>query len=131
MANEKDFDDEIDLAELFHVLWARKVFIAAFAIGFAILGFLYAKAQTPIFQSTALVQLEERSNGADLPAELQALMGSGSGGRAATEIEILKSRSVASDAVNALGLHIDAAPRELPYIGNIFRHLGVPHFGTT
>ena len=131
MANENDFDNEIDLANLLHVLWARKFFIAAFAIGFAILGFLYAKAQTPIFQATALVQLEERSNGTDLPTELQALIGSGAGGRAVTEIEILKSRSVASDAVDDLGLYIEAAPRELPYIGNIFRHLGVPHFGTT
>ncbi|NRP31967.1 MULTISPECIES: polysaccharide biosynthesis tyrosine autokinase [unclassified Aliiroseovarius] len=131
MSNKKDYDDEIDLAEIFHVLWARKLFIAAFMVGFVIIGFLYAKSQTPIFQSTALVQLEERSSGGDLPAELQSLMGSGSGGRAATEIEILKSRSVASDAVNALGLHIDAAPRALPFLGNIFRHLGVPHFGTS
>ena len=131
MANDKEFDDEIDLAELFHVLWARNLYIAAFTIGFAIIGFLYAKSQTPIFQSTALVQLEKRSSGADLPTELQALMGSGSGGRAATEVEILKSRSVATDAVNTLGLHIDAAPRELPYLGNIFRHLGIPHFGTS
>lgn len=131
MSNKKDYDDEIDLAELFHVLWARKVVIAAFVVGFVIIGFLYAKSQTPIFQSTALVQLEERSSGGDLPAELQSLMGSGSGGRAATEIEILKSRSVASDAVHALGLHIDAAPRALPFLGNIFRHLGVPHFGTS
>ncbi|NRQ10028.1 polysaccharide biosynthesis tyrosine autokinase [Aliiroseovarius sp. xm-v-208] len=131
MSNKNDYDDEIDLAEIFHVLWARKLFIAAFVVGFVIIGFLYAKSQTPIFQSTALVQLEERSSGGDLPAELQALMGSGSGGRAATEIEILKSRSVASDAVHALGLHIDAAPRALPFLGNIFRHLGVPHFGTS
>jgi tyrosine-protein kinase Etk/Wzc len=131
VSNKKDYDDEIDLAELFHVLWARKVVIAAFVVGFVIIGFLYAKSQTPIFQSTALVQLEERSSGGDLPAELQSLMGSGSGGRAATEIEILKSRSVASDAVHALGLHIDAAPRALPFLGNIFRHLGVPHFGTS
>lgn len=131
MSNKKDYDDEIDLAELFQVLWARKLFIAAFVVGFVIIGFLYAKSQTQIFQSTALVQLEERSSGADLPAELQVLMGSGSGGRAATEIEILKSRSVASDAVHALGLHIDAAPRALPFLGNLFRHLGVPHFGTS
>jgi tyrosine-protein kinase Etk/Wzc len=131
VSNKKDYDDEIDLAEIFHVLWARKLFIAAFMVGFVVIGFLYAKSQTPIFQSTALVQLEERSSGGGLPAELQALMGSGSGGRAATEIEILKSRSVASDAVHALGLHIDAAPRALPFLGNIFRHLGVPHFGTS
>ena len=36
-----------------------------------------------------------------LPIELQGLPGA-SGGRAATEIEILKSRGVASEAVDAL-----------------------------
>lgn len=131
MANEIESDDEIDLAELVHVLWARKIFIAVFVFGFAVFGFLFAKSQTPIFEASALVQLEERSSGGDLPADLQLLLGNGSGGRAATEIEVLKSRSVAIDAVTTLNLNITAAPRELPFLGNIFRQFSIPRFGTS
>ena len=126
MLSEKTHEDEIDLAELFYVLWGRKISIVTFMIGFAGLGFLYAKGQIPIYQTTALVQLEERSTGLDLPIELQALPGA-SGGRAATEIEVLKSRGVASGAVDALSLHIYAAPRELPFFTNLLRYFRVPH----
>ena len=120
--------EEIDFAEQFFLLWGRKISIAIFMIGFACLGFLYSKSQTAIYQTEALIQLEERSNGA-LPIELQGLPGA-SGGRAATEIEILKSRGVASEAVDALNLHIYAAPRGLPFITNLLRYFRVPHPAT-
>ena len=55
--------EEIDFAELFFLLWGRKISIAIFMIGFACLGFLYSKSQTAIYQTEALIQLEERSNG--------------------------------------------------------------------
>lgn len=125
MLSEKTHEDEIDLAELFYVLWGRKLSIVAFMIGFAGLGFLYSKNQTAIYQTEALIQLEERSKGA-VPIELQGFPGASSG-RAATEIEILKSRGVASEAVDALSLHIYAAPRELPFITNLLRYFRVPH----
>ena len=127
MAQDTKQDDEIDLVDLLFAIWARKFLIAAICIAAVILGFFYAKAQTPIYQATALVQLDERSGGSVLPVELQALSGSSSG-RAATEVEILRSRSIALDAVETLGLHIDAEPRALPVVGNIFRQLNVPHF---
>ena len=123
--NQND-DDEIDLGELLVLVWSKKIGIVIGVVLFGLIGFLYAKSQPFIYEANALVQLEERGTGIEMPLELQALSGS-SGSRSATEIEILKSRTVALEAVEELQLFIEAEPLQIPLVSNILRNLGIPH----
>ena len=45
------YDDEIDLFELFSTLWAEKVLIAAIAIGFGVIGTAWAFLTTPTYEA--------------------------------------------------------------------------------
>ncbi|UPH71148.1 polysaccharide biosynthesis tyrosine autokinase [Abyssibius alkaniclasticus] len=119
-------DDEIDLGEVFLVIWSKRLRIVFCIILFSAIGFLVAKSQPDIYQASALVQLEERGTGIELPVELLALGGS-SGNRSATEIEILKSRTVALEAVQELQLFIEATPLRIPILSNILGNLNIPH----
>ncbi|MBP6563703.1 MAG: hypothetical protein KA214_09550 [Neisseriaceae bacterium] len=48
-------DDEIDLFELFAVLWRKKIFILLTTLVFILLGFAYVKTATPVWHSEAKV----------------------------------------------------------------------------
>lgn len=48
-------DDEIDLFELFAVLWRKKIFIVTVTLICMILGFVYTKTATPVWHSEAKV----------------------------------------------------------------------------
>ncbi|MBP6861025.1 MAG: hypothetical protein KBC57_01550 [Neisseriaceae bacterium] len=48
-------DDEIDLFELFSVLWRKKIFIVVITSMFMLLGFAYTKIATPVWHSEAKV----------------------------------------------------------------------------
>jgi tyrosine-protein kinase Etk/Wzc len=109
-------DDEIDLRELIAILSAGKWIIAAVAaIGLA-LGVVYALLSTPVYQATALIQVESNTPSVlDDLQQLSVLSGKESPGQ--TEIQILKSRFVAGQVVDQLVLDIKAMPHYFPYIG--------------
>lgn len=107
---------EIDLMALLGALIDRKYFIAAITAIFMALGVLYALFATPIYQATAMIQVEDGS--ASVPGfdDMAGMFESTSA--AVTEIELLKSRSVIGEAVDTLKLDIIAEPKLFPIIGN-------------
>jgi len=50
-------EDEIDLKELFKILWLKKNFILSITATITILAGIYAFNKTPIYQATALVEI--------------------------------------------------------------------------
>jgi tyrosine-protein kinase Etk/Wzc len=111
-------EQEIDLLALFGALLDRKYFIVGVTILFAAVGVAIALLSTPIYQATALIQVED--SGSSLPGldDMAGMFESTS--EAVTEIELLKSRTVIGEAVDTLKLHTVAEPKLFPLIGGRF-----------
>ena len=107
---------EIDLMALLGALIDRKYFIAAVTAVFMAVGVFYAVFATPVYQATAMIQVED--GGASVPGfdDMAGMFESTSA--AVTEIELLKSRSVIGEAVDTLKLDIIAEPKLFPVIGS-------------
>ncbi len=110
-------EDELDLAALVGTLYEGRWIIAALAVLALMIGGLRAFTVTPVFKADALVQVEE-SGGSDPLQDLSAMFSGETPAEA--EIEILRSRSVVSDAVKALRLDIHAQPMHAPVVGGFF-----------
>lgn len=109
-------DDEIDLGELLGTLIDHKWLIIIVTAVFMLGSVAYALLATPIYQSNAVVQVEQKVP--DLPglsAITQTLGASSS--EATTEIALITSRSVIGRAVNNLGLLVTVAPHHFPLVG--------------
>jgi tyrosine-protein kinase Etk/Wzc len=107
--------NEIDLMSLFGALVDRKFFICVITAIFMLVGVAVAMFSTPIYQATAMIQVEE--SGGSVPGldDMAGMFESSS--KSITEIELLKSRSVIGEAVDALKLDIVAKPKLFPVIG--------------
>ncbi|KPV96918.1 polysaccharide biosynthesis tyrosine autokinase [Pseudoalteromonas sp. P1-8] len=107
---------DIDLMMLLGALIDRKYFIAAVTAVFMAVGVFYAVFATPVYQATAMIQVED--GGGSVPGfdDMAGMFESTSA--AVTEIELLKSRSVIGEAVDTLKLDIVAEPKLFPVIGN-------------
>ncbi|MEH6465612.1 MAG: polysaccharide biosynthesis tyrosine autokinase [Shewanella psychromarinicola] len=109
--------DEIDLGALLGALLDRKYFIIGLTTLFMFVGVVYAVLSTPIYQATAMLQVED-GGGASVPGldDMGGMFESTSA--AVTEIELLKSRSIIGEAVDSLKLDMTANPKLFPYIGH-------------
>ncbi|MBB1295367.1 polysaccharide biosynthesis tyrosine autokinase [Pseudoalteromonas sp. SR41-4] len=107
---------EIDLMALLGALIDRKYFIIALTTVFMVVGVIYAVFSTPVYQATAMIQVEE--SGGSVPGfdDMSGMFESTSA--AVTEIELLKSRSVIGEAVDTLKLDVIAEPKLFPFIGS-------------
>lgn len=96
-------DDEIDLSELFSILWARKWFIFLFIVLCCLLSVNYILKQPDKFSSSVLIMFKESKSNADA---LQNIMTSGltAAENTETELELLRSRRFAGQIVDNLNL---------------------------
>lgn len=85
------------------------------ALGALAAGVLYLFLATPVFQSDALVQVEEKKRTLSGLEDLSNLFTSQS--PADTEIEILRSRMLVGAVVDELRLDVSAEPRFFPVVG--------------
>ncbi|TMO22088.1 Wzz/FepE/Etk N-terminal domain-containing protein [Pseudoalteromonas sp. S4741] len=109
MQNPNIADDEIDLRELFAVIWQGKWIIIAITALFAVASVVYAINQPNIYKSEALLAPAEQEGGGGLSAlagqfgGLASLagvnLGGGSSNKAQLAIEVLKSRQFTSDFI--------------------------------
>ena len=113
---EQQINQEIDLMSLFGALIDRKYFIIALTTIIMIIGLVYSVFSTPVYQATAMIQVEE--SGGSVPGfdDMAGMFESTSA--AVTEIELLKSRSVIGEAVDTLHLDVVAEPKLFPFIGS-------------
>ena len=106
---------DIDILALLAVLIDRKFFIVVVTTFFMAFGVLYSLFATPIYQATAMIQVEDGSTSVPGFDDMASMFESTSA--AITEIELLKSRSVIGEAVDTLKLDIIAEPKLFPVIG--------------
>ena len=52
-------EDEIDLRELFKIIWDKKIFIILFTLAITVLATVYAYSKTPIYEAKALLEIGE------------------------------------------------------------------------
>ena len=117
--SSKQEDDDIDLmALLFAILRGWKV-IVFFAVLGLIIGILYSRYVNPTFQSDALIQIEESSQGiAALGSDISSLIGS-EASKAQTEAELIRSRMILEPVVNLLHLRIRLSDPTIGYLDRI------------
>lgn len=52
-------EDEIDLRELFKIIWDKKIFIIIFTLAITVLATVYTYSKTPIYEAKALLEIGE------------------------------------------------------------------------
>ncbi|RRS06923.1 polysaccharide biosynthesis tyrosine autokinase [Pseudoalteromonas sp. J010] len=112
---KQEESQEIDLMALVGALLDAKWFIAGVTALLMLLGVAYAIFSTPIYQATAMVQVEEKGGSVPGFDDMSGMFESTSA--AVTEIELLKSRSVIGEAVDTLNLDIVVEPKLFPLFG--------------
>ncbi len=105
---------DLDLAHLFDTFLNNRKLILSITGFFTALGLAYALLGTPIYQATAMIQIEPKSG---LPSLTDVVSVNPPVSPAETEISLLKSRSVVGAAVEALSLDIIIKPDYFPLIG--------------
>ncbi len=110
-----DLDNRIDLARILRVAFDHKRLIGVITLFFGLLGVAYAIVATPVYEATAMIQIEPKKAG--ITGVPESVPRPNSVSQAVTEIELIKSRSVLGRTVNELKLYIDARPRYVPLVG--------------
>ncbi len=120
-------DAEIDLRTLLATLGDHKRLILMGTALFVLVSVLYVVLATPLYEANAVVQVEKK-----MPT-VPGLANSQSGqaptaqdAPASTEIQLLTSRQVLIDAVNALNLDIQIQPNRFPVIGDFLARRYAP-----
>lgn len=113
--DQEDDNDEIDLMGLLGTLLDHKWLIAGVTGAFMVAGVAYALLATPVYQATALIQVEAKKNDPLGFSDISSMLGKES--PSATEIELIKSRKNIGAAVDNLKLDIEVEPNYFPLIG--------------
>jgi tyrosine-protein kinase Etk/Wzc len=111
-----DADNRIDLARILRVAFDHKRLIFIITALFALLGVAYAIVATPVYQASAMIQIEQKKAG--ITGIPEAAPRPNSVSQAVTEIELIKSRSVLGRTVIDLKLYITSRPKYLPLLGS-------------
>jgi len=116
-------DDEIDLRALFSQLLAlRWVILGIFFLCFAA-GVFYAFTAPPVYLAEGLIQVEDGKGGglsrAGADFDISSALGINQS-KVPSEIDIIKSRSVAEVVVDRLALDRSVRPVRFPWLGQWF-----------
>ena len=97
-------ESEIDLREVFRVLWLRKLFLVVFVCLSSLLAFLYIQKLPNIYSSTALIMLKTQTKSADAIQSL--ITGSITAAEnTETELHLIRSKNILSQVAERLELH--------------------------
>src|SRR5713226_3696113 len=89
---------------------------------------IYTMRQRPVYEASTTLRLPEHQNAGNPPDLLTALSAQST---IETEVEILKSRQVAEDVVDALGLQVDVVAPIGVSRGALFKALRAKHDAAT
>jgi tyrosine-protein kinase Etk/Wzc len=116
--NQTGITNEIDLLVFFGSLLDRKWFIVIVTAMFSMVGVAIAVLSPPVYQATAMIQVEESSPSVPGLDDMSSMFEGTT--QAITEIELLKSRTVLGEAIDNLKLVTVIEPKLLPLIGGYF-----------
>lgn len=121
-AGNSDANDEIDIVKQISILLQNRwIFISIIAV-FCILGVIYSRTQTPIYESKGTLIISESKNrysyaGSDLQNLLTTTYGIGVGSTIANELEIMRSRKLSlALAERLLDKEFDEYGRKFPLL---------------
>ncbi|MFI2948782.1 tyrosine-protein kinase Wzc [Serratia sp. KG1D] len=112
---QKEQNEEIDLHRLFAELLANKWLITAVTGLFAAVSLVYVIFATPVYKSTALIQVE-KNTGTSLLNDISSMLPD-SQPQSDAEIELIQSRMVVGKTVKDLGLETQVTPEYFPIFG--------------
>lgn len=108
-------EEENELGQMLAILLNARWLIAAITTAFIFGAAAYLFFATPVYRGDTLIQVETKSRGLGGLDAFSGLMDTAS--EAATEIEIIRSRSVIGAAVDELQLNLLAEPKYFPVLG--------------
>ncbi|CAM3381830.1 tyrosine-protein kinase [Pseudomonas floridensis] len=108
-------DTRIDLATILRMLFDHKKLIIWTVSLFFLVGLAYAILATPVYQASAMIQIEPKKVGIEGTPEINNKPSSVS--QATTEIELIKSRALLGKVVDDLKLNLVQTPDFFPVIG--------------
>lgn len=117
-------DEKLEWERLIGPLWDNRWRIAVVTGVAGMLGVAYALLATPVYQATAVVQVEKQLSGDSLLRETldSSMMGQNSATQ--DEVTLAKSRYVLGKTVDTLGLTVRVSPDYFPVFGKGFARLG-------
>ncbi len=101
---------------LLGTLLDHKWLIGGISIAFMALGVAYAVLTPPVYQATALVQVEPKKGDMLGFSDVGSLLGKES--PTVTEVELIRSRITIGTAVDNLNLDLDVKPKRFPLVGD-------------
>jgi tyrosine-protein kinase Etk/Wzc len=103
-------DDDIDLREAWGILRRNWWIVAGSTLLGLLAAFAYVKLATPIYRSSTTLQFQEKGSTVPVLDALRDLQG---GTEVGTEMEVLRSRSLAEAVIDSLGLQVQlGGPRD-------------------
>lgn len=111
-----DYQDEIDLRELFYVLWRGRWLISAISFSICLLALIYALLTPNQYQATAILAPAQQASGSISSAlgQLGGLaslagieIGGGDGGEKQIALEVMQSRSFMQQFIQQSGILIE------------------------
>ncbi|HSE26774.1 MAG TPA: Wzz/FepE/Etk N-terminal domain-containing protein, partial [Gemmatimonadales bacterium] len=96
-------DDEIDLREVWAILRRNWWIVAGCTLLGLLAAFAYVQLATPIYRSSTTLQFQEKGSTVPVLDALRDLQG---GTEVGTEMEVLRSRSLAEAVIDSLGLQV-------------------------
>ncbi|MES2742450.1 MAG: polysaccharide biosynthesis tyrosine autokinase [Pseudomonadota bacterium] len=111
-------DGQVDLKTYLNVLFDSRWLIAGIALAVTVAALVYALAAQPVFEANMLIHVEEVSPNAskNILNEVSSLFETKKA--AIAEMELLRSRTVITPAVDKLRLYIAVQPHYFPVAGN-------------
>ncbi|EMC5422308.1 polysaccharide biosynthesis tyrosine autokinase [Escherichia coli] len=107
--------DDIDLGKIVGELIDHRKLIFTITTAFTVIAVLYALLATPIYQSTALIQVEQKQGNVILDSLSQMLPDSQP--QSAPEIALIQSRMILGKTVDDLNLQAEIEPKYFPIFG--------------
>lgn len=101
---------------LLGTLLDHKWLIGGISIAFMALGVAYAVLAPPVYQATALVQVEPKKSDMLGFSDVGSLLGKES--PTVTEVELIRSRITIGTAVDNLNLDLEVKPKRFPLVGD-------------
>lgn len=129
-SHDYENEDVIDLRFLFGLLKAHLGFIAVITVVCVLLAGIYAITRPAIYESSALIKVNQDSNAnaSNMMAMLGIATGSSSGGLmsaspAEIETALIQSDYIMGAVSDELGLNINVTPKYFPVLGHLFAKL--------
>ncbi|TAM30282.1 MAG: polysaccharide biosynthesis tyrosine autokinase [Nevskiaceae bacterium] len=120
-----NIDEEIDLAQIFSVIYAAKWAIVASVVLAIFIGGGYFVATEPVYESNGTVQVEQENNSLMLSSMSQLSPMLAGSTETEAELQILRSRMVLSKVVDNLNLELVVEPKYFPLVGSFVARRGM------